>query len=169
MQQSIRKEKLRKVGLCFIKSFNMIINYFFVLQDHLQPNFWFLISGWRKKYQRGSREQQITRNGKLQDLFQKQFQSFSNEYNTNNFFYWQNVDIWRLIKVNYKISMQFVLVPTLKIHSCRFANDPIYLCLYKNNTLKVSLSYSQEKSTYLPVKFVSFLKSRLIYKHNYCF
>ena len=39
MQRSIRKEKLRKVGLCFIKPFNMIINYFFVLQDHLQPNF----------------------------------------------------------------------------------------------------------------------------------
>ena len=34
MQQSMRKEKLRKVGLCFItgcfiKSFNMIINLFF--------------------------------------------------------------------------------------------------------------------------------------------
>ena len=33
MQQSMRKEKLRKVGLCFItgcfiKSFNMIINHF---------------------------------------------------------------------------------------------------------------------------------------------
>ena len=34
MQQSMRKEKLRKVGLCFItdcfiKSFDMIINHFF--------------------------------------------------------------------------------------------------------------------------------------------
>ena len=50
MQQSMRKEKLRKVGLCFItgcfiKSFNMIINHFFVLPAHSQPNFWFFISG----------------------------------------------------------------------------------------------------------------------------
>ena len=42
-------KKNRKVGLCFItgcfiKSFNMIINYFFVWQTHLQPNFCFLIS-----------------------------------------------------------------------------------------------------------------------------
>ena len=55
MQQSMRKEKLRKAGLflitgCFIKSFNMIINHFLVLQAHLQPNF--LISGWHKKYQK---------------------------------------------------------------------------------------------------------------------
>ena len=58
MQQSMREEKPRKVGLCFItgcfiKSFNMIINHFFVLQAHSQPNFCFLISGWRKKYQKG--------------------------------------------------------------------------------------------------------------------
>ena len=46
MQQSMRKEKLRKVGLCFItgcliKSFNMIINHFFVSQAHSQPNVYF--------------------------------------------------------------------------------------------------------------------------------
>ena len=50
VQQSMREEKLRKVGLCFItgcfiKSFNMIINHFFVLEAHWQPNFWFLMSG----------------------------------------------------------------------------------------------------------------------------
>ena len=50
MQQSIRKEKLRKVGLyfitgCFIKSFKTITNQFFVSQAHSQPNFRFLISG----------------------------------------------------------------------------------------------------------------------------
>ena len=50
MQQSMRKEKQRKVGLCFItgcliKSFNMIINHFFVLPAHSQPNFCFLIPG----------------------------------------------------------------------------------------------------------------------------
>ena len=50
MQQSMRKEKSRKVGLCFItgcfiKSFNKIINHFFVSQAHSQPKFCFLISG----------------------------------------------------------------------------------------------------------------------------
>ena len=43
MQQSMKKEKLRKVGLCvitdcFTKFYNMVVN-FFVLQAHLQPNF----------------------------------------------------------------------------------------------------------------------------------
>ena len=57
MQQSMGKEKLRKVGLCFktgcfIMSFNMI-NHFFVLQAHSQPNFCFWISGWHKKYKKG--------------------------------------------------------------------------------------------------------------------
>ena len=43
VQQSMRKEKTRKVGLCFcfMKSFNMIMNHIFVLQAHLQPNFCF--------------------------------------------------------------------------------------------------------------------------------
>ena len=49
-QQSMRKEKLRKVRLCFItgcfiRSFSMIINHFIVSQVHLQPNFCTLISG----------------------------------------------------------------------------------------------------------------------------
>ena len=60
MEQAMRKEKLRKVGLCFIKgcfikSFNMIINHFFVSQAHSHSNFCFLISGWRKKYQKGKK------------------------------------------------------------------------------------------------------------------
>ena len=60
MQQSMGKEKLRKVGLCFItgcfiKLFNMII-IFFILQAHSQSNFSFLISGWCKKYQKGKLE-----------------------------------------------------------------------------------------------------------------
>ena len=61
MQLSMRKEKLRKNGLwfitgCFIKSFDVIINHFFVLQAHSQPNFWFFISEWRRKYQKGKEE-----------------------------------------------------------------------------------------------------------------
>ena len=39
---------------CFIKSFNIMINQFCsVLQAHSQPNFYFLISGWRTNYQKG--------------------------------------------------------------------------------------------------------------------
>ena len=37
----------------FYKSFNVkIFNHLFVLEPHSQPNFYFLISGWRKKYQK---------------------------------------------------------------------------------------------------------------------
>ena len=44
MQQSMRKEKLRKFGLCvttdcFIKSFNMIINHFFCIASSLAAQF----------------------------------------------------------------------------------------------------------------------------------
>ena len=54
MKQSMRKKKLREVGLCFItgcfiKSFNRMINRFFVSQPYSQPNFCYLISEWRKK------------------------------------------------------------------------------------------------------------------------
>ena len=53
----MRKEKLRKVGLCFItgcciKLFKMIINHFFIItiisQAHSQRNFGFLVSGISK-------------------------------------------------------------------------------------------------------------------------
>ena len=52
-QQSMKKEKLRKV-VCFIKSFKMIMNHFFVSQAHSQPNFCFFKSEWRKKYQKAN-------------------------------------------------------------------------------------------------------------------
>ena len=53
MQQSMRKEKVRKVGLCFItgcfmKPFEMIINHFFMSQAHSQCNYGYLISGLSK-------------------------------------------------------------------------------------------------------------------------
>ena len=51
----------------------------------------------------------------------------------------------------------------LKVHSCRFENLPLCLCSYKNNTLKISHSWSYDFSRYLPLKFVSSLKSRLIF------
>ena len=49
LQQSLRKEKLRKAGLCFIKPFKMIINLFFISQAHSQGNHCFLISGISKE------------------------------------------------------------------------------------------------------------------------
>ena len=56
MQQSMRKEKLKKVELCFvtgcfIKPFKIIINhffFFFIFQADLQRNFHFLVSGISK-------------------------------------------------------------------------------------------------------------------------
>ena len=77
MQQSVRKEKLRKVGLCFItgcfiKSFNMIINHFFCFRKLMRSLiFAFGYQDDARNIKRGSREQQIARNGKLQYLFQK--------------------------------------------------------------------------------------------------
>ena len=65
----------------------MIINhFFFVSQAHSQLNFCiFFIRMTQEIIKRGSRERQIARNGKLQYLFQKQFQSLSNEHNINKF------------------------------------------------------------------------------------
>ena len=65
IQQSIRKEKLRKVGICyFIKPFKMTVNQFFFNRSFcsqmlffpqacLQRNFRFLISGWTEKCRKG--------------------------------------------------------------------------------------------------------------------
>ena len=57
----------------------------------------------------------------------------------------------------------------LKVHYCRFENLLICLCSYKNNTLKIARSSFYAYSSYLPVKFVNFLKSRLIFNILYCF
>ena len=58
MQQSMRKKAEKSwdffITGCFIKSFNIIINHFFVSQAHWKPNFSFLVSGSRKKYQKGN-------------------------------------------------------------------------------------------------------------------
>ena len=45
----------------------------------------------------------------------------------------------------------------------------IYSDSYKNNTLKISHSYSEEFSSYSPVKCAFFLKSRLIFNIFHCF
>ena len=57
----------------------------------------------------------------------------------------------------------------LKVHYCRLENLPIYFNSYEYNTLKISHSRSQEFSSYSPVMFAFFLKSRLIFNIFYCF
>ena len=76
MQQLMRKEKLRKAGLCFItgyfiQSFNMIINNFLFRKLTCSPNFAFWYQDDPRNIKRGSREPQIARNGKLQYSFRK--------------------------------------------------------------------------------------------------
>ena len=58
---------------------------------------------------------------------------------------------------------------SLKVHLCRFENLPICFLSYQNNVLKISHFYSKEFSSYLPVKFVNFLKIRLTFNIFYCF
>ena len=43
------------------------------------------------------------------------------------------------------------------------------LCSHKNKTLKILHSQSEELSIYVRVKFLSFVKSRLIFNIFYCF
>ena len=74
----------------FIKSFNLIINHFLYRKLIRGPIFAFGYQIDARNIKRGIKEKQITRNGKLQYLFQKQFQSFSTEHNTNKFFLMTN-------------------------------------------------------------------------------
>ena len=64
------------------------------------------------------------------------------------------------------LPLQYFL--SLKVHQCRFENHPICSCSYKNNTLKILHPHSEEFSSYSPVKFVFFLKSRLLFNVCYC-
>ena len=57
----------------------------------------------------------------------------------------------------------------LKVHYCRFQNLSPCLSSRKNNTLKILHSESLEFSSYSPLKFVFFLKSRLLFNVLYCF
>ena len=77
MQQSMTKEKLRKVGLCFITSYfkspliwkYLIICLFWKLI--CSPIFGFWYQDEARNIKRRNRERQIAKNGKLQYLFQK--------------------------------------------------------------------------------------------------
>ena len=50
----------------------------------------------------------------------------------------------------------------LQVHYCRFENLSICLCSSKNDTPEISHYCSQQLSSYSPVKFAFFLKSRLL-------
>ena len=71
----MRKEKLRKVGLCFIigcfvKPVQMIINHFFYFSRSFAAQF--LLFDIRE-IKRGNRERQIARDGKLNIYFKNNF------------------------------------------------------------------------------------------------
>ena len=55
---------------------------------------------------------------------------------------------------------------SLKVHQCRSENLPICLCSYKNNTLKILHSYSQELSSDIPVKCVKCLFTNIQKRSN---
>ena len=76
VQQSIRKETLRKFELCFItdcliKPFNMVINHFLFRKLIHSAIFAFGYQDDARNIKRGSWERQIARIGNLQYFFQK--------------------------------------------------------------------------------------------------
>ena len=108
MQQSVRKEKLRKATLCFItgcfiKFFNIIINHFFCFTSSFPAQFLLFDIRMTQEVSKGE-----AGNGKELGMandniyFKNNFNRFVMKITHTNFLYWKNVHIWRLIKVNYK-------------------------------------------------------------------
>ena len=62
---------------------------------------------------RGKWERQIAGNGKLNIYLKNHFDLLVMNVTQLNFLDWQNVHLWHFIKVNYKRSLLFVVVPTL--------------------------------------------------------
>ena len=85
----MRKEKLRKNGICLITGSSikpLKIKIIFLFRKLVRSEiFAFYYQDDARNIKRGNWDRQIARNGKLQYLFQKKFQSFSNEHNTNQF------------------------------------------------------------------------------------
>ena len=97
---------------CFIKPFQITIkiNHFFYFTNSFTAQFsLFDIRGIK----RGDWEQQIARDGELNIYFKNNFNLLVMNVTQLNFLNWQNVHIWHFIKVNYKKSLLFVVVPTL--------------------------------------------------------
>ena len=85
----MRKEKLRKVGLCFIsgcfvKPFKMIINHFIYFSSSFTMQFWLFDI---RDIKRGNYEQQIARNGKLNVYFKNNLNLLVMNVTQLNMFY----------------------------------------------------------------------------------
>ena len=72
-------------------------------------------------------------------------------------FFWMAYNVKISRRSNVKWSNSF-----LQVHYCRFENLSICLCSSKNDTPEISHYCSQQLSSYSPVKFAFFLKSRLL-------
>ena len=87
------------------------------------------------------------------------------------------MNIWTSKLANYVstyrlLSMTNLLFPllifSLKVTIMHVWKFHFMLAQYKNNTLKISLSWTYDFSSYLPVKFAFFLKNRLLFNIFYC-
>ena len=114
LQQSMRKEELIKVRLCFIigcfiRSFKMIILSFCFTCSFAVYFLLFDISMTQKI------EKREIRNGELLGMtnYKNNFNILGRNLTQKKFLYWQNMHTWHLIKVNHERSLQFVVVPTL--------------------------------------------------------
>ena len=89
----MRKEKLRKVGLCFItgcfiKPFKMIINHFFYYYYYFSSSFAALLWLFNiRAIKRRNWERHIARNGKLNIYFKNSFNLLAMSVTKLNFLY----------------------------------------------------------------------------------
>ena len=91
----MRKDKLRKVGLCFItgcfiKPFKMIINHFFYFSSSFAVQLWLFDI---RAIKRGNWEGHVARNGKLNIYFKNNFNLLAMNLTQLNLLYWQHVHI----------------------------------------------------------------------------
>ena len=90
IQQPMRKEKLKKVGLCFItgcsiKPFKIIINFFFFhFSSSFAAQLWFFDI---RDIKRGNWKRQVARNGKLNICFKNNFNLLVMSVSQLNFLY----------------------------------------------------------------------------------
>ena len=95
-----------KSQLIFFSSVGLFVHKIFFLKFVHSVIFVLWCQEIERNVKMGNWERQIARNSKLQYLFQKHFQCFSNEHNTIKFPLLTKVHIWHLIKVNDKKSLQ---------------------------------------------------------------
>ena len=76
--------------------------------------------------------------------------------------------LFSLLIFSLKVTIMHVLIFSLKVTVMQVWKLHFMLAQYKNNTLKISLSWTYDFSSYLPVKFAFFLKNRLLFNIFYC-